>query len=72
MRGESKYHYVDLSLIEDAQGTSEAHRAKLVMDGGSRTSERPLIQRYAICSASFRSLIVCGSLNLETDPREFN
>lgn len=59
MRGESKYHYVDLSLIEDAQGISEAHRAKLAKDAGSRTSQRPLIQRYATCSASFGSLIAC-------------
>ncbi len=59
MRGESKYHYVDLSLIEDAQGISEAHRAKLAMDAGSRTSERPLIQRYATCSASIRWFIAC-------------
>lgn len=59
MRGESKYHYVDLSLIEDTQGMSEAHRTKLAMDAGSRTSERPLIHRYATGSASFRSLIAC-------------
>lgn len=59
MRGESKYHYVDLSLIEDAQGISEAHRAKLAMDAGSRASERPLIQRYATRSAVFRLLIAC-------------
>lgn len=59
MRGESKYHYVDLSLIEDAQGISVATRAKSAMDAGSRASERPLTQRYATRCASIRWLIAC-------------
>lgn len=66
MRGESKYHYVDLSLIEDTQGISEANRAKSAM--GSRTSERPLTQRYATFSASFPWLT---ALTLDTDQREY-
>lgn len=68
MRGESKYHYVDLSLIEDAQGISEANRAKSAMGAGSRTSERPLTQRYATFSASFPWLT---ALTLDTDQREY-
>ncbi len=42
MRGESKYHYVALSLIEDPQGV--VHPSK-TSQGGSITLERAFVQR---------------------------
>lgn len=45
MRGESKYHYVDLALIEDHQEIVDPHRVQRSVDVGSTTTERQLMQR---------------------------
>ena len=45
MRGESKYHYVDLALIEDHRETVDPNRVQKSVDVSSITAERPLIQR---------------------------
>lgn len=44
MRGESKYHYVDLSLIEDQQETIGGYRNPLGVEIGEIT-ERPVFRR---------------------------
>ena len=44
MRGESKYHYVDLCLRDDQQEGVDQHRAQSVIDVKVGT-ERPSIQR---------------------------
>lgn len=45
MRGESKYHYVDLALIEDHQEIIDPHKVQRSVDVGSAITERPLMQR---------------------------
>ena len=44
MRGESKYHYVDLSLIEDPQGVGGEDPASTGVES-STMMERPTLQR---------------------------
>lgn len=53
MRGESKYHYVDLALIEDHQEIVDPHRLQHSVDVSSTTAEKQLIQRQVTTGASF-------------------
>lgn len=53
MRGESKYHYVDLALIEDHQEIVDPDRVQRSVDVGSTTAGRLLIQRLVTTGASF-------------------
>ena len=44
MRGESKYHYVDLSLVEDHQTMDALNNTQQSVDVGSRTIDRPVLR----------------------------
>jgi hypothetical protein len=46
MRGESKYHYVDLSLIEDPQAVGDEDRGSVCVEVNNGM-EKPSLRRYA-------------------------
>lgn len=46
MRGESKYHYVDLSLIDDQQGDVVDTEQVQIPRDTSVPLERPSLKRY--------------------------
>ena len=58
MRGESKYHYVDLSLVDEQPDYIEGTGRGQMMRAGSCVPERPNLKRYV--SVAPRQLSHCG------------